>query len=297
MTSPYYSGFYGVRGGTAHRVWWKRMTSPYCSGFLVCGAERPTVRGGKGWRHSTVQGFRCEGRNGRPCVVEKDDITLLFRVSGVRGGMAHLVWWKRMTSPYCSGFPVWGAEWPTMCCGKGWPHPTVQGFWCEGRNGPLSVVEKDDLTLLFRVSGVRGETAHRVWWKRITSPYCSGFPVWGAEWPILCGGKGWHHPTVQGFQCEGRNGPPCVVEKDDVTLLFRVSCVRGGMAHRVWWKRMTSPYCSGFPVWGAERPTMCGEEGRPGVHEHQVEGRRTHQPYTGIHCSLLTRTLNLPGVI
>jgi hypothetical protein len=63
------------------------------------------------------------------------------------------------------------------------------------------VVKKDDVTLLFRVSGVRGRTAHLVWWKR-----------------------------------------------DDINLLFRVSGVRGGMTHRVWWKRMTSPYCSGFPV-------------------------------------------------
>jgi hypothetical protein len=49
------------------------------------------------------------------------------------------------------------------------------------------VVEKDDVTLLFRVSGVKG-----------------------------------------------RNGPPCVVEKDDIILLFRVSGVRGEMVHLAW---------------------------------------------------------------
>jgi hypothetical protein len=49
-------------------------------------------------------------------VVKKDDVTLLFRVSGVRGGMTHLVWWKRMS-----------------------------------------------VTPLFRVSGVRGGMALRVW--------------------------------------------------------------------------------------------------------------------------------------
>jgi hypothetical protein len=73
------------------------------------------------------------------------------------------------------------------------------------------VVEKDDVTLLFRVSGVRGETVHHVWWKRMMSPYCSGY-----------------------FRCEGRNGPPCVVEKDDIILLFRVSGVRGKMVHLAW---------------------------------------------------------------